>query len=359
MLDNRLQQAIDLYQSGKITEAQGLLRKIIEANHRNETAWLWYAYSLQSPSEKIQVLQECLKFNPDSQAAQQTLAELLEPANQPNQEEELQPIETLRSIIRKAKPYLEMFNEWFSKQEGVVKAAVISVLGLFIPACIALIVALVSRPTSSPIIIIPTAVPTPTSTPVITSQTKSNAPLFIPPTPILELLDNLSKNMSPQMQTTFWGALGGILAILGLWQIWLIFLNKKEKNKDTIFSTILIVISLFVVWQIWGWFAVLIGVVGSLGLGIFIFGLIYSAILHVPYLGGSIVGVIVGVFLSIGGCFIYFAVSGQFIQEYIKIVLIAGTSIGAILGLLFSSFNSGYWHSSVSNFQNTPSAENN
>ena len=371
MLVNRLEQAKELYENGKITEAQELLWSIIDENLQDEIAWLWYAHTFSTYEEQIQVLEECLRFNPDSETVRDRLA-TLRSENENKVQESSELSETFQGLLRQVKPYLEKFGAWFNKQEGVVKAAVVSAIGLFltvfITGCFSLIAATISRPTSQSSIIItatlqPTPTPffTPTPNPFLTppatstTQAKSSDPLFVPPTPILIWLNNQSKIMSSPMQITLFGVLGGILVSLGLWQIWLIFLNKNEKNKDTIFSSLLTVISIFIAWQILGWLAVLIGVVGTFGILVLIFGLIFSAILHIPYLGGSIVGAVVGIFLGIGSCFIYFAVSDLFVAEYVNLAIIIGSSAGAILGLILSSINTGLWHSPSSNLEQSQS----
>jgi hypothetical protein len=159
----------------------------------------------------------------------------------------------------------------------------------------------------------------------------------------LEWLGNLSQNLSAEMTSLVLGALGVILIILGLWLAWLVFFNRTEKRKVAIFAIILVCIILFATWQQWGWMPILIAA-GSIGLAPLLVGLMIDAILEVPYLGASIVGATIAFFLGIGNSLLYLAIPGPFISEYIEMASLIGITIGAILGLLLSSRNAGYWH---------------
>jgi len=74
MLDDNLERAIALSRSGKKAEAREILKAILRSNPQNETAWLWFADTFPDNHNRIAVLEECLKHNPDSQAAQKRLA---------------------------------------------------------------------------------------------------------------------------------------------------------------------------------------------------------------------------------------------------------------------------------------------
>lgn len=362
MQNEQLEQVTNLFDTGKMTEAQDLLWKILESDPHDDTAWIWYAYTFPSDDEKIQVLEECLRLNPDSQSAHDTLVGLRQNDLPVNQQSGL--LESLNTLYTRLAPYFQRFGNWYNTQEGVVKAAVVSAIGIFstafITGCFALTSALLTRP-DSPSATIVTATPLPTPTALVTPtpnshptpkstpspQSKTSQPIIIPPKPILDWLSEQNKAMSFQMKRATFGVAGGILFVLGLWQLGLIFLNKTEKNKDTIFSSILTAIVILVAWQFLGWVAVVIGVVGSFGILVLICGITFSAILHIPYLGGSLVGTLVATFIGIGCCFIYFAISGTYNEETILLAFMVGASSGAVLGLILSSFYHGRWYSPV------------
>lgn len=76
MADNNLNRAIALSRSGKKSEARELLTEILRVNPQNETAWLWFADTFIDNRNRIAALEECLKSNPNSQAAQKGLEAL-------------------------------------------------------------------------------------------------------------------------------------------------------------------------------------------------------------------------------------------------------------------------------------------
>jgi len=71
-----VEKAIALAQGGKHQEAGELLVQVITADVHNETAWLWYAFTLQASRDRIKALEECLHHNPDCQEAEKRLATL-------------------------------------------------------------------------------------------------------------------------------------------------------------------------------------------------------------------------------------------------------------------------------------------
>lgn len=76
MTDEMLSQAIALAQAGQKDQARDLLQQVLNANPTNETAWLWLTDCVTDPTERIQVLETCLRFVPHSRAAQAGLAAL-------------------------------------------------------------------------------------------------------------------------------------------------------------------------------------------------------------------------------------------------------------------------------------------
>ena len=73
MSNQRLEQAIELVQSGKTEEARELLELVIKDDRHNITAWQWYAETWSKPKDKIRVWEVCLRYNPANQQAQQAL----------------------------------------------------------------------------------------------------------------------------------------------------------------------------------------------------------------------------------------------------------------------------------------------
>lgn len=74
--DNQIQQAITLATTGRKEEARRLLQQVILSNPKNELAWIWLADTFETMSERKQVLQWCLQYNPDFHLAQKGIIAL-------------------------------------------------------------------------------------------------------------------------------------------------------------------------------------------------------------------------------------------------------------------------------------------
>ncbi len=73
MADEHWQSALELAQEGKTREAHVLFEKIVNADVHNVSAWFWYAKTSASGTERTRILQNCLRFNPDSTETRQVL----------------------------------------------------------------------------------------------------------------------------------------------------------------------------------------------------------------------------------------------------------------------------------------------
>ncbi len=74
MSESNLYQAIGLARSGRKTEARRLLQQILKADKTNEIAWLWYAECVETPAERAQALEACVRINPQAQRVRLTLS---------------------------------------------------------------------------------------------------------------------------------------------------------------------------------------------------------------------------------------------------------------------------------------------
>ncbi len=70
----QLQRAISLAQSGKVEDAHALLHKITSEDPTQEIAWLWLVQTEPNHQERIKILEECLRHNPQSEYARKGLA---------------------------------------------------------------------------------------------------------------------------------------------------------------------------------------------------------------------------------------------------------------------------------------------
>jgi WD40 repeat protein len=71
-----LLRAIALAQSGRVEDAHALLHKITSENPNDEMAWLWLVQTEPDHAQRIQILEECLRHNPQSEYARKGLAGL-------------------------------------------------------------------------------------------------------------------------------------------------------------------------------------------------------------------------------------------------------------------------------------------
>src|SRR5215217_7551868 len=69
-----LQQGIVAARAGNRDEARALLMQVVEADERNEHAWLWLAGVVDAPEDIRTCLQNVLDLNPANKQAQQGLA---------------------------------------------------------------------------------------------------------------------------------------------------------------------------------------------------------------------------------------------------------------------------------------------
>jgi tetratricopeptide (TPR) repeat protein len=72
--DDLLQQGIAAARAGRRDEARTLLMQVVEADERNEQAWLWLAGVIADPHDMRICLENVLDLNPDNAQAQQGLA---------------------------------------------------------------------------------------------------------------------------------------------------------------------------------------------------------------------------------------------------------------------------------------------
>lgn len=75
-MQDSLQQAIRLIRGGNKEAGRQLLIEILDADERNETAWLWMSAVVESDDLRRECLQEVLRLNPDHEAARRGLEKL-------------------------------------------------------------------------------------------------------------------------------------------------------------------------------------------------------------------------------------------------------------------------------------------
>jgi hypothetical protein len=74
MTNALLEQGISAALTGRREEARALLSQVVEADHRNEQAWLWLSGLVEAPEDMRTCLENVLHLNPNNVKAQQGLA---------------------------------------------------------------------------------------------------------------------------------------------------------------------------------------------------------------------------------------------------------------------------------------------
>lgn len=91
MTTNRLNEAIQLIKAGNKQAAIPLLKEILQANPRDENAWLWMYACVSKVEEKKFCLQKALEINPENQQARKALEKLNASMLVPNTPEQTSP----------------------------------------------------------------------------------------------------------------------------------------------------------------------------------------------------------------------------------------------------------------------------
>ena len=68
-----LQQAIELVKTGEKSQARQALVEIVRAAPDNVQAWFWLVEAIESDVQRVKVLEECLKHNPEREEVRQAL----------------------------------------------------------------------------------------------------------------------------------------------------------------------------------------------------------------------------------------------------------------------------------------------
>src|SRR5690349_14541710 len=108
MMDELLQQGIAAARAGRREEARGLLMRVVEADERNERAWLWLAGVVDDPGDIRTCLENVLDLNPDNVKAQQGLAWVDQRYGPPTTEHAVSGAESVQApVALRSEPAIE------------------------------------------------------------------------------------------------------------------------------------------------------------------------------------------------------------------------------------------------------------
>ncbi|MFQ3536336.1 MAG: hypothetical protein SNJ58_10710 [Aggregatilineales bacterium] len=72
-LENLMQLGINAARNGNKEAAKGIFNQVLNADRRNERAWLWLAAVEEDQTQRRRILQTVLSINPNNQKAQELL----------------------------------------------------------------------------------------------------------------------------------------------------------------------------------------------------------------------------------------------------------------------------------------------
>lgn len=75
-LENLLQMGITAAKEGNNEGARMLLKQVLDADKKNDRAWVWMAYITTDSVKRRQYLQTALKINPGNTAAKKALSKI-------------------------------------------------------------------------------------------------------------------------------------------------------------------------------------------------------------------------------------------------------------------------------------------
>lgn len=72
-MNPRLEQAINEVKAKNFSAGRGLLLEILQSDPKNETAWLWLAFTFKNPEKREKALRKVLEINPHNETARMHL----------------------------------------------------------------------------------------------------------------------------------------------------------------------------------------------------------------------------------------------------------------------------------------------
>jgi hypothetical protein len=106
-IETTLEQAISAAKAGRKEEARRLLEAVLNADERNEQAWLWMSGVVDSDEERVICLENVLTINPNNELARKGLAALgADPTPLPVQEVEDEVVPVVPSVASQTEPHV-------------------------------------------------------------------------------------------------------------------------------------------------------------------------------------------------------------------------------------------------------------
>jgi len=189
MASDKLNRAVALIKAGNKPAALSILKEVIQANPRDEDAWLWLYSCVDEADQKIVCLQKALEINPSNQQAQRALQKLTGLKPQPDQQTE--------SLNATPTPAISK-NESESNHKRPYRLFALGTMGLFLCLCIgtSLVLArtgqLSALTANLSLFFTPILTPTLTPTAIVTFTPSPSATVTETVTPLLSPTSTLS-----------------------------------------------------------------------------------------------------------------------------------------------------------------------
>ena len=191
-LNQQLQQAIQLAQSGQTSEARQLLKNIVNQAPRFTPAWLWLASLEPNQSERASILRHVLSIDPNNEQAKSALQKLGISLQQPSLTKQAQ----FKNVNQPQSSFqLPSTDELPLVFKIIIAAVIVGVLILVVRVVVSQTVdvpeetptATIAPATITPILVTPTITNTPGPSP--TPIPRNTLPPEFTPTPAENLSD--------------------------------------------------------------------------------------------------------------------------------------------------------------------------
>lgn len=98
-IQDLMRQGIEAAREGKKAEAKGFFQQVVDADDKNEKAWMWLASVVETDEEQHIYLSNALFLNPNNKHAQAAMAKLDARSQQKKQDEEVMPGISRRQLM--------------------------------------------------------------------------------------------------------------------------------------------------------------------------------------------------------------------------------------------------------------------
>ena len=190
--DTMLQDAIEAIRRGEKAKAKDLLTRLIKADQKNASYWVWMSAAVGTQKERVYALQTALRADPENAAAKRGL--VLLGAMPPDETVKPFPLDHPRLWEEELAKKAGLDDESPKGFKGFARSPMMRLVGMLVGGAgiIGLVIFGLSQRNRNIVIpntITPGPSPTYTSTPTALNASPQGTPTFAGPTPLWALLD--------------------------------------------------------------------------------------------------------------------------------------------------------------------------